>query len=142
MFIALIVLWISWLSLVLLGYLDNPAQYLMNEKLWAKFTVVSALTLNGIALHYFSFPRITCMCGFLLVPGFEQILVVLTGVISSVSWLFACYLGIACPWNYTVGYSDIILITAVCLPAQLLWPERHCAPYAALRPHYLRNGCR
>ena len=55
MFIALVLLWISGLALVLLGYLENPQQYLMNEKLWAKFTVVSILTLNGIALHYFSF---------------------------------------------------------------------------------------
>lgn len=110
MFVALIVLWISGLSLVLLGYLDNPAQYLMNEKLWAKFTVVSVLTLNGIALHYFSFPRVTCARGFLSVPGFEQILVVLTGAISSVSWLFACYLGIARPWNYTVDYNYIMFI--------------------------------
>ena len=65
MFIALILLWISGLTLVLLGYLENPQQYLMNEKLWAKFTVVSVLTLNGIALHYFSFPRVTSRRGLL-----------------------------------------------------------------------------
>jgi hypothetical protein len=112
MFMALVVLWISGLALVLLGYLENPAQYLMNEKLWAKFTVVSVLTLNGIALHYFSFPRVTCARGFLSVPGFEQILVALTGAISSVSWLFACYLGIARPWNYTVDYSYVMFIYA------------------------------
>lgn len=110
MFMALIVLWISGLALVLLGYIENPAQYLMNEKLWAKFTVVSVLTLNGIVLHYFSFPRVTCARGFLSVPGFEQILVVLTGAVSTVSWLFACYLGIARPWNYTAEYSYVMLI--------------------------------
>ena len=112
MFVALIALWISGLSLVLIGYLDNPTQYLMNEKLWAKFTVVSVLTLNGIALHYFSSPRVTCARGFLSAPGFEQILVVLTGAVSSVSWLFACYLGIARPWNYTVDYSYVMFIYA------------------------------
>lgn len=110
MFIALVVLWISGLSLVLLGYLENPTQYLMNEKLWAKFTVVSVLTLNGIALHYFSFPRITSSRGLIGLPGFEQILVALTGAISSVSWLFACYLGIARPWNYTADYSYVMFI--------------------------------
>ncbi|WP_323814416.1 DUF2214 domain-containing protein [Cellvibrio sp. NN19] len=110
MFVALVVLWISGLSLVLLGYLENPQQYLMNEKLWAKFTVVSVLTLNGIALHYFSFPRVTSRRGLLGLPTFEQILVVLTGALSSVSWLFACYLGIARPWNYTVDYSLIMFI--------------------------------
>ncbi len=110
MFMALIALWISGLALVLLGYIENPAQYLMNEKLWAKFTVVSILTLNGIALHYFSFPRVTCARGFLSVSGVEQLLVVFTGAISTVSWLFACYLGIARPWNYTVEYSYVMTI--------------------------------
>lgn len=110
MFIALIVLWISGLSLVLLGYLENPQQYLINEKLWAKFTVVSVLTLNGIALHYFSFPRVTSRRGLLGLPTFEQILVTLTGALSSVSWLFACYLGIARNWNYTVDYSFVMFI--------------------------------
>ena len=110
MFIALVVLWISGLALVLLGYLENPQQYLMNEKLWAKFTVVSVLTLNGIALHYFSFPRVTSRRGLLGLPTFEQILVTLTGALSSVSWLFACYLGIARPWNYTVDYSFVMFI--------------------------------
>jgi hypothetical protein len=110
MFIALVVLWISGLSLVLLGYLENPQQYLMNPKLWAKFTVVSVLTLNGIALHYFSFPRVISRRGLLGLPTFEQILVTLTGALSSVSWLFACYLGIARPWNYTVDYSFVMFI--------------------------------
>lgn len=110
MFIALVVLWISGLALVLLGYLENPQQYLMNEKLWAKFTVVSVLTLNGVALHYFSFPRVTSRRGLLGLPTFEQILVTLTGALSSVSWLFACYLGIARPWNYTVDYSFVMFI--------------------------------
>jgi hypothetical protein len=110
MFIALILLWISGLSLVLMGYLENPQQYLMNEKLWAKFTVVSVLTLNGVALHYFSFPRVISRRGLLGLPTFEQILVTLTGALSSVSWLFACYLGIARPWNYTVDYSFVMFI--------------------------------
>lgn len=110
MFIALVLLWISGLSLVLLGYLEDPQQYLMNPKLWAKFTVVSLLTLNGIALHYFSFPRVTSRRGLLGLPTFEQILVTLTGALSSVSWLFACYLGIARNWNYTTDYSFVMFI--------------------------------
>ncbi|MEN0035461.1 MAG: DUF2214 domain-containing protein [Cellvibrio sp.] len=110
MFIALIALWITGLALVLQGYMENPQQYLMNEKLWAKFTVVAVLTLNGVALHYYSFPHVTCARGFISVPRHEQILVALTGAISSTSWLFACYLGIARPWNYTADYSYIMFI--------------------------------
>jgi len=112
MFVALVVLWITGLGLVLLGYLENPQQYFMNEKLWAKFTVVSVLTLNGVLLHYFSFPRVTARRGLLGRTKLEQRLVAATGAISSTSWLFACYLGIARPWNYTVDYGFVMFIYA------------------------------
>jgi hypothetical protein len=108
--VALVVLWLSGLTLVLLGYLDNPQQYLFNQKLWAKFNVVAVLTINGIFLHYYSFPRVTSVKGILGLPKVEQILVALTGAVSSVSWFFACYLGIARPWNYTVEFSFIMAI--------------------------------
>jgi hypothetical protein len=134
MFIALVLLWISGLTLVLLGYLENPQQYLMNEKLWAKFTVVSVLTLNGIALHYYSFPRVTSRRGLLGLPTFEQILVVLTGALSTTSWLFACYLGIARPWNYTVDFSFVmfiysgLLVTAFIVAGEVLRAMRKAEP--------------
>lgn len=113
--LALIVLWISGLTLVLIGYLDNPQEYLMNQKLWAKFTVVGILTLNGIALHHFSFPRVASSRGILGLGNIEKTLVVFTGVVSSTSWLFACYLGIARPWNYTVDYSFVMSVYFILL---------------------------
>lgn len=115
MFGALVALWLSGLALVVIGYLDNPQHYLFNEKLWAKYTVVSVLTLNGLALHFFSFSRITSPNSLLEFPAHEQILVVMTGAISSASWLFACYLGIARPWNYTVNYQFVMSIYGVIL---------------------------
>lgn len=110
MTVSLVLLWVSGLTLVLLGYLENPQQYLMNEKLWAKFVVVLVLTINGIALHYYSFPRVTSHKGLLGLSAFEQVLVTLTGALSSVSWLFACYLGIARPWNHTVDFGFVMFI--------------------------------
>lgn len=144
MFVALILLWLSGLTLVLLGYLENPQQYLMNEKLWAKFTVVSVLTLNGIALHYFSFPRVTSRRGLLGLPTFEQILVVLTGALSSVSWLFACYLGIARPWNYTVDFSFVmfiysgLLIGAFIVAGEVLRAMRRAEPEPPMLTEQIR----
>ncbi|EIK43741.1 hypothetical protein O59_003621 [Cellvibrio sp. BR] len=108
--LALVVLWISGLMLVVIGYIDNPQEYLLNQKLWAKFTVIGILTLNGIALHHFSFPRVVSSRGILGLGNIEKTLVIFTGVVSSVSWLFACYLGIARPWNYTVDYSFVMLV--------------------------------
>ncbi|MFC3116065.1 hypothetical protein [Cellvibrio fontiphilus] len=107
---ALVALWVSGLLLVVIGYAENPQQYLLNQKLWAKFTVVGILTLNGIALHHFSFPRVVSSRGISGLGNIEKTLVVLTGVVSSVSWLFACYLGIARPWNYTVNYSFVMTV--------------------------------
>ena len=107
--IALSVLWVSGLTLVLIGYLDNP-EYLTNQKIWAKFTVVVVLTINGVVLHHFSFPRVASSGGVLGLGRIEKTLVILTGCVSTVSWLFACYLGIARGWNYTLEYSFIMFI--------------------------------
>jgi hypothetical protein len=78
------------------------------------------LTLNGIALHFFSFPRLISPAGLVGTPAFEQITMVLTGALSTTSWLFACYLGIARPWNYTVDYSFIMAIYAGLLIAAFI----------------------
>lgn len=112
MFVVLVILWITGLALVVTGYLENPQQYLMNPKLWAKFTVVSILTLNGLLLHYFSFPRVIARGGLLARSPLEQTLIAITGAISSCSWLFACFLGIARPWNYTANYQFVMLVYA------------------------------
>ena len=109
-FFALALLWVSGLVLVLMGYLDNPEKYLLNQKLWAKFSVVFILTINGFFLHYYAFPKVIAPCGVVGLKTSEQFLVLLSGSISSVSWLFACYLGIARSWNNTVNYSFVMYI--------------------------------
>jgi hypothetical protein len=118
-FVALVVLWVTGLGLVVLGYLDNPA-YLMNQKLWAKFTVVSILTLNGLLLHYYSFPQIVSAKGFIGQGLREQLVILVTAVISVVSWLYACYLGIARPWNNVAPYAYVMTIYAACMGLALL----------------------
>lgn len=120
MFLALVALWATGLALVTLGYLENPNKYLTNQKLWGKFSVVSVLTLNGVILHYFSFPRVTSSAGLLKLSTKTQMVIVLTGAISTVSWLFASYLGIARPWNYTVNYGFVMFIYASLLVAASL----------------------
>ncbi len=132
MFAALALLWVSGLALVVVGYLDNPQQYLMNPKLWAKFTVVSILTLNGLLLHYFSFPRVIAHSGLLGRSPLEQSLIAATGAISSTSWLFACFLGIARPWNYTANYEFVMLVyTALVIGAIIV----ACKIMHSLRAH-------
>lgn len=132
MFLALIVLWVTGLALVVVGYLENPQQYLMNQKLWAKFTVVSILTLNGLFLHYFSFPRVISRPGLLGRSPLEQSLVAITGAISSTSWLFACFLGIARIWNYTADYRFVMLVYAALVTAAIIVA---CNVMRSLRAH-------
>ena len=107
--LALVALWATGIALVVNGYLGHP-DYLLNEKLWAKVTVVLVLTLNGVLLHFYTFPRITTESGLRGLKFNEKTLVALSGSVSSVSWLFACFLGIARPWSFTVNYGSIMLI--------------------------------
>ena len=110
MIYALFVLWVTGISLVAIGYIDNPATYFTNGKILAKITVVFLLTINGCFLHWYSFPRITSRSGLFGLSWNEQVLVGLTGIISTVSWLYAAYLGIARHWNFTVHYSFIMTV--------------------------------
>lgn len=125
--LSLLVLWISGLAIVVIGYLDNPA-YLMNQKLWGKFTVVGILTLNGLLLHYYSFRVLTSSVGFVGVSRLSQLLVLITAVVSIVSWLYACFLGIARPWNNVEPYAYVmgvylVLMAIVFMVALGLWRE-------------------
>jgi hypothetical protein len=48
----------------------------------------------------------------------EQIAVVSTGATSTVSWLFACYLGVARPWNHSIPFDSVLFIyLSLILPA-------------------------
>ncbi len=115
--LALGVLWASGLVLVIWGAVKDP-EYLLNQKLWAKVAVVVVLTANGAVLHRFSFPRVVSSTGMIGLGILEKTAVVMTGAVSTVSWLFACYLGIARPWNHAVEFDYVMFIYAsLLLPA-------------------------
>ncbi len=117
--LALVVLWISGLAIVTIGYLDNPA-YLLNQKLWGKFTVVSILTINGFFQHYYSFNVITSPTGFINASKNSQLYVLITAVVSLVSWFYSCYLGIARAWNNVAPYEYVMTIYALVLAVTFL----------------------
>lgn len=108
--VSLILLWVSGIALVVVGYMASPEKYLTNEKLWAKITVVVILTVNGFILHRKTFPKLQVGTVLIHLPSAASLLVVLTGSISTVTWLFACYLGIARTWNYTLDYTSIMVL--------------------------------
>jgi protein-S-isoprenylcysteine O-methyltransferase Ste14 len=112
--LALILLWVTGAGLVAQGYL-NDAAYILNQKLWAKVVVVVTLTLNGVILHHYSFPKLMAKQGFWSNTTPQQLVVMATAVISVVSWLFACYLGIARTWNNTVSLAYVMSFYAAAL---------------------------
>lgn len=135
------VLWITGLALVGQGYLESP-QYLDNQKLWVKAFVVLCLTVNGWALHHWAFPLLQGPTPFLGLPTLQIAGLAALASASSVSWMYASFLGIARGWNHTVVYSYPASIYVALLlaawaggAAALLWLSRARRPdFAETQP--------
>ncbi|AYC32279.1 hypothetical protein D3880_07745 [Pseudomonas cavernae] len=105
--LALLFLWGTGLLLVLMGYLDEGIGYLLNQKLWAKVSVVTLLSLNGALLHKAGFPLLQ-KAPFVLLPGSARVRLGLLGALSMSGWLFAAFLGVARPWNHVMPYQHVM----------------------------------
>lgn len=131
--LTLTALWISGALLISLGYWNEGAHYLLNPKLWAKVSVVSLLTLNGILLHHIGFPLLQ-KAAFAVLPRADQIRLGLLGAVSSTGWLFAAFLGVARPWNHILPYHQVMAafagvlllaaLTAIAIAYSLRWQTR------------------
>lgn len=105
MTLALAVLWLSGAALVGLAWQQSPAAVL-NEKLWVKLLTVCCLTVNGVLMHRFAFPKLAGPQAFLALPTVQLWALTLFAVVSSVSWLYAAFLGIARSWNYSTSFAQ------------------------------------
>jgi hypothetical protein len=89
---ALIVLWLTGLTLIGFAIGIDPDALMARPKLLAKLLVVIALTANGVALHAFAFPRLGQR-------GIQQrpnvVMPIVLGAISTASWLYASFIGVA-----------------------------------------------
>jgi len=86
-------LWITGATLIVMDVGWDLAALLDRPKLLTKLTVVSVLTLNGWLLHQFAFPVMTSPS--LDKPGHGATLCAVLGAVSSVSWLYASFVGVA-----------------------------------------------
>lgn len=102
---ALGILWLTGLAVIWIDTRFEPALLASNPKLLAKLTVVTLLSLNGVALHRFGFPR---LCGTPKDPSRAAKLPALLGAISVVTWLNAAFLGLAKPAARLLGYSGLM----------------------------------
>lgn len=105
--LALLALWTSGLLLVLQGYLNEGDAYLLNQKLWAKVTVVALLSLNGVLLHRVGFPLLQ-KAPFVALRSAGRARLALLGALSISGWLFAAFLGVARAWNHVLPYLHVM----------------------------------
>jgi hypothetical protein len=110
--LALLALWGSGLLLVLQGYLYEGTTYLLNQKLWAKVSVVALLSLNGALLHRIGFPLLQ-KAPFVLLNSCARTRLALLGALSMSGWLFAAFLGVARAWNHVLPYLQVMGAFAV-----------------------------
>jgi hypothetical protein len=126
----LLLLWMTGVALVLLDQGSSWDLLMTKSKLAAKLTVVSLLTVNGLVLHGLVFPMLTqphrrrgtelavcagvCAC---------------VGAISSVTWLFASFLGVArliapsMTYSGFLGLYGLSLVVGVVVALMVVRPQ-------------------
>ena len=109
--VALLVLWITGAAIVAHGMLERP-DYLSNPKLQAKILLVALLTLNAVALHRFTFPRLVRGRSVARWRASEWLVIAVPVAMSNSLWMFTAFLGIARPWNFAMPLADILEIAA------------------------------
>jgi hypothetical protein len=137
--LSLALLWITGIGLVVLGALEAPAVTLANEKLWMKILAVLLLTLNGILVHRVAVRWLVPGLVIGQIPLAQQQLLFGMGTISTVSWLFAAFLGIARIWNNNVRIEELLVLYGALLIAAMVMvnillaarPQRNTTKQAA-----------
>lgn len=103
-------LWITGLLLAGIDLQFDAALLAAKPKLAAKLITVVVLTLNGILLRWWCFPRLTSRRR---MTAFESSLVMALGAASTASWLMAAFFGIAKPLQHWPLGSLLVLYVAV-----------------------------
>ncbi|MFG6441067.1 hypothetical protein [Roseateles sp. LKC17W] len=132
MTVTLALLWATGLALVALAAWQDP-NALHNEKLWMKLVTVACLTVNGVVLHRFAFPLLAGGLPFLALPSRQRLGLTLCAVMSSVSWLYASFLGIARSWNHSASFGQVLAVYLALLALAALAATALVAMLAASR---------
>ena len=135
--IALGALWLTGLMVIWLETRFEWSLLIAQPKLLAKLTVVSVLTLNGIALHHLAFNRLQALPQ---QPIHNTKLLVILGAISVVTWLYATFLGLAKPVTPLLGYAGFMGLYLLLLTAGIATALLLMAPRLANRLAFVRDG--
>lgn len=110
--LGLALLWMSGLALMAEALLTKP-QFYANEKFWAKFVIVTILTVNGLIVHNVVLPKLKSQMGRRLfdgMPAAERAALCAAGAVSGVSWMLPILLGSAKEWSNVATFADVMTL--------------------------------
>ena len=106
-------LYITGIFFVVYGSILSP-EYIHNPKVIFKIIVVCILTLNGMLVNQLS-KNIRVGMTFASCSFLRSLSMIIVGGISSVSWLWACFLGIARTWNFKMPLEILFTLYSLSL---------------------------
>jgi hypothetical protein len=114
--------WVGLSLLIISGlglFLTNPEGYLASSKFIAKMSIVGVITLNGIYFHlsHIPFLELRKEMHFRTIPelAHKRIFLLISGVISVISWVFSIVLGSLRSIPYSVfEILSVYLILIIC----------------------------
>lgn len=110
--VLLAILWGTGIGLIFADLGLDWSPLLEKPKLLTKLTVVTILTLNGILVHYIAFP---CVTHPQANPKRAATFCVILGAISSVSWFYAAFVGLARIVAPMMTYHDFLSLYVLAL---------------------------
>jgi len=110
-------LWLTGAALILLDVGVDWALLAHRPKLAAKLSVVTLLTANGALLHWVVFPMLTRPQRS---PVLASVVCSTVGMVSSVTWLFASFVGMARLIAPAMSYRDFLGLYGLSLAAGLI----------------------
>ena len=114
----LLALWVTGVPMVLMDIGTDVSLLLGKPKLLAKLIVVGALTLNGILLHFVAFPMVT---GKPQNPNKAATIAATLGAVSTTSWLYASFVGVARIVAPYLSLHDFIFLYLLALAIAVLF---------------------
>ena len=127
---ALLVLWITGGGVIAIDLQPGPLAMAYSPKLLAKLSVVIALSANGWLMHRFVFAALGP--GSAGAPRDARLASVL-GAISTVSWAYALFLGVARAWTPLLGYAGFVGLYGLALALGIAVSLRLMTPVLAAK---------
>jgi hypothetical protein len=104
-------LWITGAGVVFIDTSFDPVLILASDKLLAKLVCVSVLTINATLIHNIVFKKAQKA----KLSYTDMLVMTIPGAISTCSWTFAGFLGVARPLSEYLSFQHFLILYGVCL---------------------------